>query len=50
MKLVTFAVDREMHALVVSFPGFVKEYQKSSSAMFEIGTVPVPILDKKQQS
>ena len=26
MKLVTFAVDRKMYALVVSFPVFVKEY------------------------
>ena len=45
MKLVTFAVNREMHALVVSFPVFVKDYQKSSLAMFEIETVPVPIPD-----
>ena len=28
MKLATFAVNREMHALVVSFPVFVKDYQK----------------------
>ena len=36
MKLVTFAVDRETHALMVFFPVFVKDYQKSSLAIFEI--------------
>ena len=46
MKLVTFALDREMDALVVSFPVFVKDYQKSSVAMFEIETVHGPICDK----
>ena len=38
-----------MHALAVSFPVFVKDYWKSSLAMFEIETVPVPIPDKSNR-
>ena len=50
MKLVTFAVDREIHALVVSFPVFIKDYQKPSLTMFEVETVAVPILDKNNRA
>ena len=35
-----------MHALVVSFLVFAKNYQKSLLAVFEIETVPAPIPDK----
>ena len=49
MKLVTFAVNREMHALVVFFPVIVKDYKKSSLAMFGIETVIVLIPDKKTE-
>ena len=37
---------RDMHALVVSFPVFVKDYRKPPQAMFEIETIPVPIPDR----
>ena len=33
-----------MHAPVVSFPVFVKDYRKQHLVMFEIEMVPVPIL------
>ena len=36
MKLVTFAVDQEAHALIVAFPVFIKDYRKPSLSMFEI--------------
>ena len=35
MKLVTFAVDRAAHSLVVSFPVFTKDYHLPSLAMYE---------------
>ena len=50
MNLITFAVDREIPALVVSFPVFMKDYAKSSFAIFEIETVPVPIPDKNNRA
>ena len=50
MKLVTFVVDRDMHALVVSFPVFVKDYRKPPLAMFEIEMVPVPIPDRNPRA
>ena len=50
MKLVNFTVDREMHALMVFFPVFTKDYSKSSFTMFVIETVPVPIPDKNNRA
>ena len=50
MKLVTFSVDKEAHALIVTFPVFIKDYRKPSLSMFEIETVPVPILDKNKNA
>ena len=50
MKLVTFAVDQEAHALIVAFPVFIKDYRKPSLSMFEIETVPVPIPDKNKNA
>ena len=46
MKLVTFPVDRAGHSLIVSFPVFIKDYQKPSLAMYEIESVPMPIPGK----
>ena len=46
MKLVTFAVDRFAHSLIVSFPVFIKDYQQPVLAMYEIESVPIPIPDK----
>ena len=50
MKLVTFAVDRDMYALVVIFPLFVKDYRKPPLVMFEIETVPFVIPDKNPRA
>ena len=46
MKLVTFAVDRMVHSLKVSFPLFIKDYRQPSLVMYEIESVTVPIPDK----
>ena len=47
MKLVTFAVDRVAHYLIVSFPVFIKDYRQLTLAMYEIESVPIPLADKK---
>ena len=45
MKLVTFALDRAAHSLIVSFPVFIKNYQQPSLALYEMESVPIPIQD-----
>ena len=50
MKLVTFAVDRVAHSLIVSFPVFIKDYSRASLAMFEIESIPIPIPDKNKKA
>ena len=50
IKLVTFAVDQQAHALVVAFPAFIKDYCKPPLSLFEIETVPVPIPDKNNKA
>ena len=42
MKMVTFAVDQQTH----SFPAFIKNYKQPPLSLYEVETVPVPILDK----
>ena len=50
MKLVTFAVDKESHSLIVSFPVFVKDYQRAPLSIYEIESVHVPIKDKNKHA
>ena len=50
MKSVTFAVDRVVHSLIVSFPVFIKDYKQQSLAMYEIESVPIPIPDKNTKA
>ena len=50
MKLVTFAVDRVVHSLIVSFLMFIKDFMQPSLAMYEIESVPIPIPDKKTKA
>ena len=46
MKLVTFGIDEERD-LTIQFPVFIQPYTQTSLLMYEIETVPIPILDKK---
>ena len=48
MKLVTFGIDNQRN-LIVEFPVFVQPYTKKTLIMYEIETVPVPILDENEQ-
>ena len=46
MKMVTFAVDQQTHPLIVTFPAFIKNYKQPPLSLYEVETVPVPILDQ----
>ena len=44
MKLVTFGIDQDKN-LIIQFPMFVQPYRQSKLTLYQIETVPVPILD-----
>ena len=48
MKLVTFRIDNQRN-LIVQFPVFVQTYTQKRLIMYQIKTVPVPILDENEQ-
>ena len=47
MKLVTFGTDKE-RKLIIQFPVFVQPYTQKRLIMYQIETVPVPILDQNK--
>ena len=49
MKLVTFGIDHQRN-LRVQFPVFVQPYTQKRLIMYQIETVPVPILDENEQA
>ena len=49
MKLVTFGIDNHRN-LIVQFPVFVQPYTQKRLIMYQIETVPVPILDENEQA
>ena len=49
MRLVTFGLD-DQEKLVVSFPIFIKEYQKEPMTLYQIETVKVPINDENTEA
>ena len=50
MKMVSFAVDQQAHALIVTFPAFIKNYKQPPLSLYEVETVPVPIPDKNEKA
>ena len=48
MKLVTFGIDIQRN-LIVQLPVFVQPYTQKRLFMYQIETVPVPILDENEQ-
>ena len=44
MQLVTFGIDRDMN-LVIQFPVFIQLYTQKPLILYQLETVPVPILD-----
>ena len=49
MPLVTFGVDRNMN-LVIQFPIFIQPYIQEPLLLYQIETVPVPILDTNTEA
>ena len=49
MKLVTFRIDNQRN-LIVQFPVFIQPYTQKRLVMYQIETVPVPILDENEQA
>ena len=48
MKLVTFGIDNQRN-LIVQFQVFVQPYTQRRLVMYQIETVPIPILDRNNQ-
>ena len=49
MKLVTFGIDNQRN-LIVQFPVSVQPYTQKRLIMYQIETVPVPVLDENEQA
>ena len=49
MKLVTFDIDKDRN-LIVQFPVFVQPYTQQQLILYQIATVPVPIIDQNKQA
>ena len=49
MKLATFGIDKKRN-LIIQFPVFVQPYTQSRFVMYQIETVPIPILDRNDQA
>ena len=47
MKLVTFGIDQDKN-LIIQFPMFVQPYMQSKLTLYQIETVPMPILDANE--
>ena len=45
MKLVTFGIDSNMN-LVIQFQVFIQPYMQKASILYQLETVPVPVLDQ----
>ena len=49
MKLVTFGIDKERN-LIIQFPVFTQPHEEKPLILYQIETVPVPIIDKNIQA
>ena len=49
MKLVTFDIDNQKN-LIIQFPVFVQPYTQTKLTLYQIETVPVPILDANNKA
>ena len=45
MPLITFGIDKDMN-LFIQFPVFVQPYTQKPLILYQLETVPVPVLDK----
>ena len=49
MKLVTFGIDKDRN-LVIQFPIFVQPYTQQPLILYQLETVPVPIIDENPKA
>ena len=49
MKLVTFDIDRN-HNLIIQFPVFVQPYTQQPLILYQLETIPVPIVDENSNA
>ena len=49
MKLVTFGIDRDRN-LIVQFVFFVQPYMQQPLILYQIETLPIPIVDQNRQT
>ena len=49
MHLVTFGINRDMN-LVIQFPVFIQQYIQKPLILYQLETVPVPILDTNTEA
>ena len=49
MKLVTFGIDQDRH-LIILFPVFVQQHTQKPLILYQIETIPVPILDMNKRA
>ena len=49
MQLVTFGIDKDMN-LVMQFAVFIQPYTQKPLILYQLETVPVPILDKNTKA
>ena len=48
MKLVSFGIDEDQN-LIIQFPVFIQPYMQQPLILYQIETVPVPIIDQNKQ-
>ena len=49
MQLITFGIDKDMN-LVIQFPLFIQPYTQKPLILYQLETVPVPILDTNTEA
>ena len=49
MKLVTFVIDKDRN-LIIQFPLFIQPYTEQPLILYQIETVPVPIIEQNLQA
>ena len=49
MLLETFSIDKDM-TLIIQFPVFIQPYTQKPLMLYQLETVPVPILDKNNKA
>ena len=48
MQLVTFGIDKDKN-LIIQFPVFIQPYTQQPLILYQLETVPVPIIDQNTQ-